>query len=133
MALRTPEQYVESIQDDRHVYFRGQRVSVTEDPLLRLVVEKNKQAYAPLDAPGLRERLVVTLPDGEPARRWFSLPRTPAELEDYMSLIREEAPGSGIFEDVPAGLQALAIVTRRVDAQCGTGYSRRVKAYWDCL
>ena len=39
MGLRTPQQYIESLQDDRAVYYRGEKVAdVTKHPVIKKAV-----------------------------------------------------------------------------------------------
>jgi hypothetical protein len=56
MALRTPSQYIQSLRDDRTVYFRGQRVpEVTQHPAIRVGIYR-KLAGRPFRRGRVRRR-----------------------------------------------------------------------------
>ncbi len=61
MALRTPQQFKDSLRDGRQVYFEGQRVEdVTQHPAIRVGVESAAIDYLVAETPQYQEFAVVT-------------------------------------------------------------------------
>jgi len=66
MALRTAEQYIESLRDGRTVYFRGQRVAdVTTHPVISVAVNHAAIDYRLAEEPSHRSLCVVNDGDGD--------------------------------------------------------------------
>jgi 4-hydroxybutyryl-CoA dehydratase / vinylacetyl-CoA-Delta-isomerase len=77
VALRTPEQYKNSLRDGRAVYFRGERVDdVTAHPVIGLAVEHACIDYRMAEDPQYRNLAVIREGGGEYSR-YFHLPKTP--------------------------------------------------------
>ena len=77
MPLRTVDDYIRSLRDDRTVYFRGARVpDVTTHPVMSLAVAHASIDYRLADDPRHRDLCVVTDEDGEYSR-YYQIPRTP--------------------------------------------------------
>ena len=80
MALRTAEQYIESLRDGRAVYFRGQRVAdVTTHPVISVAVNHAAIDYRLAEEPSHRTLCVVNDGDGDYSR-YYQIPRTPEDL-----------------------------------------------------
>ena len=76
MALRTAEQYIESLRDGRTVYFRGQRVAdVTTHPVISVAVNHAAIDYRLAEEPRHRALSVVNDGDGDYSR-YYQIPRT---------------------------------------------------------
>ena len=61
MPMRTVQQYVESLKDDRTVYYRGERVAdVTTHPVIGVAVRHASIDYQLADDPAERELAVVS-------------------------------------------------------------------------
>ena len=139
MALRTAEQYIESLRDNRTVYFRGRRVDdVTTHPVIGVAVSHAAIDYRLTDDPRHRALCVVNDGDGEYSR-YYQIPRTPEDLLQRSALI-ELATAEGatlvvlIKEIGTDALCGLLRVSASVDARHGTEYSARVQAFREhCL
>jgi 4-hydroxyphenylacetate 3-hydroxylase N terminal len=69
MPLRTVQQYVESLRDNRTVYFRDQRVpDVTRHPVISVAVEHASIDYRLAEDPASRDLAVVTDVDASSTR-----------------------------------------------------------------
>ena len=136
MALRTPEEYKESIRDGRNLYYRGQRVEdPTEHPALKLAVDHACIDFAMSHDPEYRDLATVFDPDiGERISRYYSVPRSSEDLLKRSELTQVGTRlGDGLLlwtRSVPSdGLVALSIMARKIDAAKETGYGERVEQY----
>lgn len=136
MALRTPEQYKESLRDDRHVYFRGRRVEdVTAHPVIGIAVDHAAIDYAMAEEPEFRDLAVVPGPNG-PSSRYYKIPESADDLLKRSELI-ETATALGrtlvvlIKEIGTDALFGLHLVARQMDAALGTDYYQRVHAFYE--
>ncbi len=138
MPLRTVEQYKNSLQDDRLVYFRGERVAdVTRHPLIQTAIDHEATDYRLMHDPEFRDLAVVTNPDtGQEMSRYFLPPQNADQLLKRSKLIETAAREGGtlvvlakvVGSDALFGLMRTA---RKMDAELGTAYSERVKAFYD--
>ncbi|MGQ4809740.1 4-hydroxybutyryl-CoA dehydratase/vinylacetyl-CoA-Delta-isomerase [Candidatus Entotheonellaceae bacterium PAL068K] len=137
MALRTPQEYKASLQDDRLIYYQGIRVDdVTTHPVLRVAVNHASIDYEMADDPRYRELAVVHDPkSGEAMSRYFHLPRHSDDLLKRSQLI-ETATRLGrtlvvlIKEIGSDALFALHMLARYMDDQHRTDYLPRVKQFY---
>ncbi len=135
MALRTVEEYVESLRDGRVVYFRGQRVGdVTTHPVISVAVNHAATDYRLAEDPRWRELCVVTEGDQEYSQ-YYRVPRTPDDLRQRSRLIEVATAEGGtlvvlIKEIGSDALFALLRTASAVDQAHGTEYSKRVTAYY---
>lgn len=132
MALRTGEQYLESLRDERIVYYAGERVAdVTTHPELSLHAKETAKQYGrgeDEDQATLDQR-TVTLPDGERVHRWTVPPRSQEELVKFVEM--EAVMEGDEHGALTAGLCALQILSRKMDAKYGTEFSPRIDKYLD--
>jgi aromatic ring hydroxylase len=136
MGLRTPQEYQASLQDDRIIYYKGERVKdVTTHPVLRVAVEHASIDYRMAEDPRYRDLAVVEDPEtGEPISRYFYLPRNSDDLLKRSELI-ETATRQGrtlvvlIKEIGTDALYALNMLARYMDDHHQTAYLHRVKAF----
>ena len=64
MALRTPQEYKASLQDERVIYYKGERVKdVTTHPALRVAVQHASIDYQMAEDPQYRDLAVVRDPE----------------------------------------------------------------------
>ncbi len=86
MALRSPDQYVQSLRDSRTVYFGGQLVDdVTDHPVIARAIRHASVDFEIADDPEVRPLAVI---DGEdPFSRYFLEPRSTSDLVDRALLI----------------------------------------------
>src|SRR5262245_61406342 len=96
MALRTPQEYRASLQDERVIYYKGERVKdVTAHAVLGVAVQHASIDYAMAENPRYRDLAVVHDPQtGEAISRYFHLPRNSDDLLKRSQLI-ETATGLG--------------------------------------
>lgn len=132
MALRTAEQYLESLRDGRVVYCAGERVAdVAAHPQLGLHVRETAKQYGkgenePAEKLALR---TIVLPDGDRVHRWTVPCRTKEDLHKFVEM--EMSMEGDEHGAVLAGLCSLQILSRKMDAKNGTGYSKRIDKYLD--
>jgi 4-hydroxybutyryl-CoA dehydratase / vinylacetyl-CoA-Delta-isomerase len=137
MALRTPQAYKTSLQDERVIYYKGERVKdVTTHPVLRVAVQHASIDYEMAENPRYRDLAVVHDPQtGEEISRYFHLPRSSDDLLKRSQLI-ETATGLGrtlvvlIKEIGSDALFALHMVARRMDDTRQTDYLSRVRQFY---
>ena len=83
MALKTPQQYLESLRDGRVIYWEGRRIEdITTDPLFQvpLSLVANDYQYRDEEYGELRR---YRTEDGGEAHRIYQIPRTADDLGDY--------------------------------------------------
>lgn len=136
MPLRTAEDYIRSLKDNRRVYFRGAKVAdVTEHPVISVAVKHAAIDYQLAQDPAHRELAVVN-EGGLEYSRYYQVPRTPDDLVKRSALI-EQATAAGetlvvlIKEIGTDALFGLLRVSTAVDAKRGTEYTRRVRAFYE--
>ncbi|MBI4198973.1 MAG: hypothetical protein HY535_00670 [Chloroflexi bacterium] len=134
MALRSPQQFIESLRDGREVYVRGQRVAdVTRHPYLRIGIETAAVDYRVAQDPQCGSFAVVE-EDGEPISRFFQAPRTPDDLLKRRELIEHGSRlccGFPPFAKEGGGdaLNAVLVASRHADKGCETNYHARALEY----
>lgn len=132
MALRTADQYLASLRDDRVVYFAGERVAdVTTHPVLGLHVAENAKQFGrgELEDPATLALRTVQLADGERVHRWTVPPRSPDDLLKFIEM--ESSMVGDEHGALAAGLAGLQILARKMDARHGTAYTGRIDRYAD--
>lgn len=136
MALRSPEEYVQSLRDDRIVYFGGKLVpDVTEHPVISRAIRHASVDFELAEDPQIRPLAVVDASD--PFSRYFLEPTSTADLADRARLI--ETATSRCHTLVPLikeigtdALFALRRIGRALDASLGTNErSSRIGAFFD--
>ena len=135
MPLRTVQQYVESLRDDRTVFFRGARVpDVTRHPVISVAVEHASIDYRMAEDPAHRDLAVIR--DGEDEySRYYEIARSADDLLKRSALI-ERATAAGatlvvlIKEIGTDALFALMRVASAIDARHATAYAGRVDAFY---
>ncbi len=133
--LRTSKQYMESLRDDREVYFEGERVpDVTAHPSLRRCINSCASLYDLYHNPHYRSLVVSKSKEGESVPFMYLPVRNAEDLlrrrEVYLLISRIALGFAGGFGF--AGLEALnasTIVSRRMDRELGTSYAERVDNY----
>lgn len=132
MALRTAQQYLSSLRDDRVLYYAGERVTdVTTHPEIGLHAHNASMQYGqgPDEPAATLAQRVVHLPDGEPTHRWNVPPRSHGDLLKFVEM--EEHMVGEEHGAMTAGLSALQILAPRMDAKHGTNYTSRITQYFD--
>jgi len=132
MALRTAKQYLDSLRDDRVVYYAGQRIKdVVAHPDFGLRAQANARQYGkgPEEPADIQAKRVVKLADGEPIHRWLMPPRSREDLLKWIEM-EETMPGD-IHGAMTAGLVGLQILAKKMDAKYNKGYTPRIEKYLD--
>lgn len=135
MGLRTPQQYVDSLKDNRTVFYRGEQVTdVTSHPVIKKAVHHACIDFEMAEDPAYRDLAVVT-EGGDQYSRYFKIPASTDDLLKRSQLI-EAATALGktlvvlVKEIGTDALFALHRVSRQVDTKYETDYYRRVEAFY---
>ena len=135
MAIRTVEQYKESIRDDRVVYFRGEKIKdVTEHPFMKITLSQMALDYIVANDPKYRDLMVDQDESGEPMRFLHKPERSTEDLLRRRKIVQLMArmgfgiPGGSNTTGKDA-INAIAVVCDRMDRQTGSNYRERVEAY----
>lgn len=137
MALRTPEQYLESLRDGREVYYRGERVAdVTAHPVTGLAARHASIDYAMAEDAAHRDLAVIAAANGtDEYSRYYKLPASTDDLLKRSSLI-EQATALGrtlvvlIKEIGTDALFGLHLAAHEMDERLETHYLPRVQAFY---
>ena len=135
MALRTAQEYINSLKDDRVVYCLGERVKdVTQHPILKICLDWMAMDY--IVQQDARYRDLVTEKNEEGDRVTFSfIPQKSGKdllrLREVVKLWARICYGkpTGARFVGKDGLNAITVVTPRIDKQSGTDYAKRVATY----
>jgi 4-hydroxybutyryl-CoA dehydratase/vinylacetyl-CoA-Delta-isomerase len=135
MAIKTPQQYLESLRDGRVVYFDGKRVlDVTAHPVCKITNDWVAMDYVMNNDPRYQDLLTDVNEEGE--RVSFAL--QPQRSRDDLLRLREVVKlwarvcfgkPSGAKFVAKDGLNAVTVVAPRVDKKNGTNYAANVEAY----
>jgi len=135
MAVRTPQQYLQSLRDGRVVYFEGERVNdVTEHPVIGVGCNACALDYAVGLAPEFKDTFTTTDDRGEEISFVFTPARSADDLLRFRDIIQFLArtrfgqPGGAKFTGVDA-LHSLTVGSRRIDKEINTNYTERVEKY----
>lgn len=135
MGLRTPQQYIESLKDNRTVFYRGERVpDVTAHPVIKKAVRHACLDFEMAEDPAYRDLAVVT-EGSDQYSRYYKIPASNDDLLKRSQLI-EAATALGktlvvlVKEIGTDALFALHRVSRQVDTKYETDYYRRVEAFY---
>ncbi len=135
MGLRTPQQYIDSIRDDRAVWYRGEKVDdVTTHPVIKKAVHHAALDYEMAEDPATRD-LSVVHEDGDVYSRYYKIPRSTDDLLKRSQLI-EAATAAGktlvvlVKEIGSDALFGLHKVTRLMDQKYETNYRERVATFY---
>ena len=135
MGLRTPQQYIESVRDDRTVYYRGEKVAdVTTHPVIKKAVHHAALDFEMAENPDYHD-LAVVKEGADEYSRYFKIPTSNDDLLKRSELI-EAATALGktlvvlVKEIGTDALFALHKVSRQVDQKYETDYFNRVQAFY---
>jgi len=135
MSIRTPQQYVESLKDGRVVYCMGQKVEdVTQHPILRICIDWMAMDYVLQQDPRYQSLVTEKTEDGEQGSFVFMPQTSTKDLLRLREIVKLWArvcygkpPGAKfVGKD---GLNAVTVVTKRIDKEYGTNYAERVEEY----
>lgn len=135
MGLRTPQQYIDSIRDERTVFYRGEKVAdVTTHAVIQKAVHHAALDFEMAEDPQYRDLAVVKDSAGDYSR-YYKLPASTDDLLKRSQLI-EAATALGktlvvlVKEIGTDALFALHRVSRQVDRKYETEYLQRVQAFY---
>lgn len=135
MAIKTPQEYIESIRDDRVVYYLGERVKdITQHPFMKICIDWMAMDYVLSNDPRYRSLLTEKDGDGELVPFILSVQRSREDLlrlRDVVKLMARVCYGkpSGAKFVGKDGLNAVTVVAPRIDKKYGTNYASNVEAY----
>lgn len=135
MAIKTPEQYIESLKDDRVVYCNGERVrDVTQHPTLKICRDWMAMDYVLNQDPRYQDLLTEKDEEGELVSFALMPQRSREDLIRLREVVKLWARAcfgkpSGAKFVAKDGLNALTVVTQRIDKKHGTNYSERLEMY----
>ena len=135
MALKTPQEYIESLKDGRVVYCNGEKVEdVTTHPILKICRDWVATDYV-LQADSKYQGLLTEKDeDGElvsfalmPQRTREDLIRLREVVKLWARVCFGKPPGAKFV--AKDGLNAVTVVSQRIDKKYGTNYAANVEAY----
>ncbi len=135
MALKTPQQYLETLNDGRLVYCDGKRIDdVTKHPILKITNDWVAMDYVMSNDPRYQDLLTDIDADGDRVAFALQPQRTREDLLRLREVVKLWAratfgkpPGAKFV--AKDGLNAITVVSRRVDKKYGTNYAANVEAY----
>jgi 4-hydroxybutyryl-CoA dehydratase/vinylacetyl-CoA-Delta-isomerase len=135
MALKSPQEYIESIRDDRVVYCMGERVKdVTQHPLLKICLKWMAMDYVMQQDPKYQSLITEQTEDGDRTSFVFMPQKSREDLLRLREIVKLWArvcfgkPSGAKFVGKD-GLNAVTVVAPRVDKAMGTHYADNVEAY----
>ena len=136
MGLRTPQQYIEGLRDDRTVYFRGEQVpDVTEHPVIKKAVQHACVDFEMAEDAESRDLAVVT-GEGDDYSRYFKIPGSNEDLRLRSNLIEAStARGKTLVPLVKEigsdAMFALLRMSRFMDQQVESEYHGRIQDFYN--
>jgi 4-hydroxybutyryl-CoA dehydratase / vinylacetyl-CoA-Delta-isomerase len=135
MALKTPQQYIESLRDGRVVYCDGERVKdVTAHPILKICRDWMAMDYVLQNDSRYRDLLTEEDQDGERVSFALMPQKSRADLIRLREIVKLWArvcfgkpPGAKFV--AKDGLNAVTVVGQRIDKKYSTHYADNVEAY----
>ena len=135
MALRTPQQYIDSLRDGRVVYLMGKKIEdVTADPILQICMKWMAMDYVMQQDPKYQDLVTDVNENGERVSFVFKAQKTREDLMRLRKIVQLWArvcfgkPSGAKFVGKD-GLNAVTVVASRVDRALGTHYAQNVESY----
>jgi 4-hydroxybutyryl-CoA dehydratase/vinylacetyl-CoA-Delta-isomerase len=131
MAIRTPEQYVDSLKKTKpRVFIGGRKVAnILDDANLKVTINAIAKTYAMAYETGYEDIFTATSHlTGEKISRWDHVPHSIDDLEKrrQMNVIMAQKIGTCTARCVGTGvMHTMAAVTHSVDKKYGTEYEKR--------
>src|SRR5208337_45423 len=135
MALKTPQQYLKTLNDGRVVYCDGKRVpDVTKHPILKITNDWVAMDYVMSNDPKYQDLLTDIDRDGDRVSFALQPQRTREDLLRLREVVKLWArvcfgKPTGAKFVAKDGLNAVTVVSRRIDKKYGTHYAENVEAY----
>jgi 4-hydroxybutyryl-CoA dehydratase/vinylacetyl-CoA-Delta-isomerase len=135
MAIRTAKQFIDSIKDDRVVYFQGERIKDTSThPAFQRLMKEMALDYLITEDPKYNELFIDTNEKGEKVRFLHKAQQNADDLFRRRKIIQLLArigfgiPGGSNTTGIDA-MNAVGVVCDRMDRKTGTKYRQRVEEY----
>ena len=124
--IRTPEEYVKSLNDGRVLYYTGEKVpDITKHGLLRRIIDAESMDWVIANHPKYRDLLTMEDEDGDRIMFLWKQPKTAEDLvrrrSIYLTCCRIGMGGGSSLHSM--GVDALAasgFVAKKMDKQLGT-------------
>ncbi|MFC1946062.1 4-hydroxyphenylacetate 3-hydroxylase N-terminal domain-containing protein [Chloroflexota bacterium] len=135
MAIKKPIEFINSLKDDRVVYYAGERVrDVTQHEFMRICIDWMAMDYVLSNDPRYHDLLVEKNADGEEVAFILSAQKSREDLLRLRSVVKLMARAcygkpSGAKFVGKDGLNAVTVVAPRIDKQYGTNYTANVENY----
>jgi 4-hydroxybutyryl-CoA dehydratase / vinylacetyl-CoA-Delta-isomerase len=135
MSLKTPQQYIASLRDDRVVYYDGKRIDdVTKHPILKITNDWVAMDYVMSNDPRYQDLLTDIDTDGDRIAFALQPQKTKEDLLRLREVVKLWARAtfgkpSGAKFVAKDGLNAVTVVSPRVDKKYKTNYAANVEAY----
>jgi 4-hydroxybutyryl-CoA dehydratase / vinylacetyl-CoA-Delta-isomerase len=135
MSIKTPQEYIESLKDGRVVYCNGEKVEdVTTHPILGICRDWVAMDYVLENDDRYRDLLCEKDAEGE----YVSFALMPQKSREDLNRLRDivklwarvcfgKPPGAKFV--AKDGLNAVTVVSQRIDKKYGTNYADNVEAY----
>ena len=132
--IRTPQQYIESLNDGRVLYFMGERVpDVTKHPIIKRAINAAAMDWILANHPKYRDLLTME-EDGERIMFLWKQPKSAEDLvrrrDIFVTCCRIGMGAGSVLHAM--GIDALAaagVVAKRMDERLGTHYMDAVEDY----
>ncbi|MBN1368514.1 MAG: hypothetical protein JW967_11375 [Dehalococcoidales bacterium] len=135
MAIKKPLDYINSLKDGRVVYYEGERVEdVTKHPFLRLCIDWIAMDYVLENDATYKALILDENEEGDTVPFILSAQRSREDLLRLRELVKLMArvcygkPSGAKFVGKD-GLNAVTVVSQRVDKKHGTSYAKNVEEY----
>ena len=135
MGIRTPQQYIESLKDGRVVYCLGKKIEdVTQHPILQISINWMAMDYVIQLDPKFQSLVTDRDEEGELVSFVFKQQKSKEDLfrlREIVKLLTRVAYGKTASAKFVSkdGLNALTVVTKRVDTKMGTSYAERLEGF----
>ncbi len=138
MAIRTSDEYRQSLRDGRSVYIFGEKVEdVTTHPILKIGTDTAAGDFVLTESkdPAVRELFVTEHPEtGEPISRYFATPKTPQDIDLRMQMIQKSIRLTGglpFGKDI--GTDCLNAIMATAEQMGKLEYKERARSYLEHL
>ena len=135
MGLKSPKEYVDSLRDERTVFYRGERVrDVTEHPVTRRAIDHVAADYRIAEEPAQRDLMTYADEGGQRHSRYFKVPRNAEDLLRRREMIEASTrAGHGVvllIKEIGTDfLFAMRAVATAMHAKGKTDYLPRLERY----
>lgn len=135
MVLRTVEEYINGLKDNREVWILGEKVDdVTTHPMLKVGVETAALDYKMAEDPNYRDLAVAEHPEtGEPISRHYHIPKTAEDLlKRHELIITATRLGDGVIpftKDIGGDALNAAMITAQMMGK--EEYLERITEYYE--